>query len=189
MNITPTSIPEVLVIEPEQIGDSRGFFMEIYNKNRYAAHGVGHDFVQDNLSRSASNVLRGLHFQNPKPQGKLVTALRGWILDVAVDVRIGSPTFGRHVKVELNDHNRKQFWVPPGFAHGFLVLSEVADVYYKCTDFYSAADEIVLRWDDPQLGIEWGQGSPVLSERDTKGRTLSQLETALPIYEQHRCGF
>ena len=184
MNVIATAIPEVLIIEPKLAGDSRGFFTEIYQKDRYAAKGVVQDFVQDNLTRSALGVLRGLHFQNPKAQGKLVAVLQGRILDVAVDVRVGSPTFGKHVKVELDDDARQQLWVPPGFAHGFLVLSETADVYYKCSDFYSPADEIVLRWDDSQLSIEWGCASPIVSERDSKGRTLSQLRELLPLYER-----
>ena len=183
MKVIATAIPEVLIVEPKLIGDSRGFFMEIYERNRYAAKGIGQHFVQDNVSRSSSGVLRGLHFQNPKPQGKLVTVLRGRILDVAVDVRVGSPTFGNHVKVELDDGVRRQLWIPPGFAHGFLVLTDTADVYYKCSDFYSPADEIVLRWDDPQLSIEWGR-EPIVSERDSKGRTLSQLCELLPLYER-----
>lgn len=184
MKVLATSIPEVIVIEPKLFGDSRGFFLETYQKDRYAANGVMYDFVQDNVSRSASRVLRGLHFQNPKVQGKLVSVLRGRILDVAVDVRVGSPTFGNHVKVQLDDDVRQQLWVPPGFAHGFLVLSDTADVYYKCSDFYSAADEIVLRWNDPELNIEWGCESPIVSERDSKGRTLSQLRELLPLYQR-----
>ena len=139
-------------------------------------------FVQDNLSRSARNVLRGLHIQNPKPQGKLVTVLKGAVLDVVVDVRIGSPTFGKHVKVELNDENRRQFWVPRGLAHGFLVLSETADFFYKCDDFYSPPDELVLKWDDPELGIDWGCDLPEVSQRDRDGRPLADLVAALPKF-------
>jgi dTDP-4-dehydrorhamnose 3,5-epimerase len=183
MNILPTEIPGVLIIEPKVFGDSRGFFTELYQADRYAEHGIPSRFVQDNLSRSARGVLRGLHIQNPKPQGKLVTVMRGAVLDVAVDVRVGSPTFGRHVKVELNDENRRQFWLPRGFAHGFLVLSESADFFYKCDDYYSPADELVLKWDDPALGIDWGNHLPELSRRDREGRSLAELTAELPIFE------
>jgi dTDP-4-dehydrorhamnose 3,5-epimerase len=166
MNIVPTGIPEVMVIEPKFIEDERGFFAETFNANRYAAHGIRGLFVQDNLSHSRYGVLRGLHLQNPKCQGKLVTALRGRMLDVAVDVRVGSPTFGRHVAVELSEQNRRQIWMPRGFAHGFLVLSESADCFYKCDEMYSPADELIVRWNDPALGIPWGVDAPILSARD-----------------------
>lgn len=139
--------------------------------------------MQDNLSRSARGVLRGLHVQNPNPQGKLVTVLSGSVLDVAVDVRVGSPTFGCHAQVELNDENRRQFWIPRGFAHGFVVLSESADFFYKCDEFYSPANELVLQWNDPELGIDWGQISPELSQRDRTGRKLSELVVELPKYK------
>lgn len=138
--------------------------------------------MQDNFSRSARGVLRGLHIQNPRPQGKLVTVLRGAVLDVTVDVRVGSPTFGRHVKVELNDENRRQVWIPRGMAHGFIVLSESADFFYKCDDFYRPADESVVQWNDPALGIEWGVQSPTLSQRDRAGRSLAELRALLPRY-------
>lgn len=184
MKLIETAIREVLVIEPEIFGDDRGFFMELYQSDRYAAAGVARGFVQDNLSRSAAGVLRGLHLQNPKPQGKLVTVLRGCVLDVAVDMRVGSPTFGRHVKVELNDENRRQVWVPRGFAHGFMVISETADFYYKCDELYSPADEMVIRWNDPQLGIDWGHHAPTVSQRDRNGRSLSELDGLLPVYER-----
>src|SRR5205807_9059916 len=134
----------VLIVEPPLRGDARGFFMELYQEERYAGAGIASRFVQDNLSRSAQGVLRGLHVQNPNPQGKLVTVLRGSVLDIAVDVRTGSPTFGRHVATELNEQNRRQLWIPRGFAHGFMVRSEIAEFFYKCDAFYSAADEIVL---------------------------------------------
>lgn len=182
MNLINTAIPEILIIEPIVFGDSRGFFLETFQSERYAASGITGPFVQDNLSRSAQGVLRGLHFQSPRLQGKLVTVLRGRVLDVAVDVRIGSPTFGRHVAVELNDENRRQFWVPRGFAHGFVVLSESADFFYKCDEFYSPADEVVLRWNDPALGIRWGSDAPTLSARDREGCTLAELDGRLPRY-------
>ncbi len=183
MKVTETEIPGVLIIEPKIFGDNRGFFTELYHADRYATSGITMTFVQDNLSRSARNVLRGLHIQNPKPQGKLVTVLSGAVVDVVVDVRVGSPTFGRHVKVELNDENRRQFWVPRGFAHGFLVLSESADFFYKCDDLYSPADELVLKWDDPALGIDWGIASPQVSPRDRDGRHLTELTAALPRFD------
>ena len=175
MNVLNTEIPGVLIIEPKVYGDSRGFFTELYQSERYAEHGIPTHFVQDNLSRSARGVLRGLHIQNPKPQGKLVTVLRGAVIDVAVDVRVGSPTYGRHVKIDLNDQNRRQFWIPRGFAHGFVVLSESADFFYKCDESYSPADELVVKWDDPALGIDWGNSAPELSQRDRAGRTLADL--------------
>jgi dTDP-4-dehydrorhamnose 3,5-epimerase len=183
VNVNESAIPEVLIVEPKLFGDSRGYFMEIYHSERYAASGIPSRFVQDNLSRSAKGVLRGLHIQNPNPQGKLVTVLRGSVLDVAVDVRKGSPTFGEHVAVELTDENRRQFWIPRGFAHGFIVTSESADFFYKCDALYSPKDEIVVRWDDPQLGIDWGNAAPIVSQRDKDGRRLANLEAQLPRYE------
>jgi dTDP-4-dehydrorhamnose 3,5-epimerase len=182
MNIIPTAIPEVLVAEPKVFGDQRGFFVETFRTDRYAAAGIGGPFVQDNLSRSAYGVLRGLHLQNPRSQGKLVTVLRGRVLDVAVDVRIGSPTFGGHVAVELSEENRRQFWVPRGFAHGFVVLSQSADFFYKCDEFYSPADEITVRWNDPALGIDWGVETPSLSPRDAAAPLLAEV-TMLPAYQ------
>jgi len=182
MKVLPTAIPEVLIIEPDVIGDARGFFCETYRAERYAAHGIARPFVQDNLSRSARGVLRGLHLQNPKPQGKLLTVLRGCVLDVAVDVRRGSPTFARHVAVELSEENRRQFWVPRGFAHGFVVRSEAADVFYKCDEAYSPADEITVRWDDPEIAIAWGIAAPSLSARDASAPLLDAV-TRLPRYE------
>jgi dTDP-4-dehydrorhamnose 3,5-epimerase len=181
MNIIPAAIPEVLIIEPTLIGDERGFFVETFKADRYAAHGIAGPFVQDNLSRSAYGVLRGLHLQHPRSQGKLVSVLRGRVRDVAVDVRVGSPTFGLHVAVELSEANRRQFWVPRGFAHGFVVLSESADFFYKCDELYSPADEIVVRWNDPAIGIAWGVSAPTLSARDAAAPLLAEVP-ALPIY-------
>ena len=180
MKVIETAIPGVLIIEPKVFGDSRGFFTELYQSERYAQSGIPSRFVQDNLSRSSRGVLRGLHIQNPKLQGKLVSVLKGAVLDVAVDVRVGSPTFGRHVKVELNEDNRWQFWVPRGFAHGFVVRSDTADFFYKCDEFYDPADEMVLRWDDPELGIDWGEPAPQLSDRDRRGSSLAELAASLP---------
>lgn len=182
MKVIPTDIPGVLIIEPKVNGDDRGFFLESFQAERYASSGIRGPFVQDNLSRSAFGVLRGLHLQNPKAQGKLVTVLRGRVRDVAVDVRTGSPTFGRHVAVELSESNRRQFWVPRGFAHGFAVLSESADFFYKCDELYSPADEISIRWNDPAIGIDWGIDSPTLSERDATAPLLAEASARLPAY-------
>jgi dTDP-4-dehydrorhamnose 3,5-epimerase len=181
MNVIRTAIPEVLIIEPKVAGDERGFFVETFRADRYAAHGIAGPFLQDNLSRSAYGVLRGLHLQHPRTQGKLVSVLRGRVLDVAVDVRLGSPTFGRHVAVELSEEHRRQLWVPRGFAHGFLVLSESADFFYKCDELYSPADEIAVRWNDPAIGIAWGISAPTLSARDAAAPLLAEV-AALPIY-------
>jgi len=182
MEITKTSIPDILLIEPRIQSDGRGFFMELFQSERYAAAGVISLFVQDNLSRSLSGVLRGLHLQNPNPQGKLVTVLQGSVLDVAVDSRVGSPSYGKHVKVELSEENRRQLWIPRGFAHGFVVLSDTADVFYKCDAFHSSSNEIVIRWNDPSLGIDWEHSSPTVSGRDLHGLLLSQLKARLPGY-------
>jgi dTDP-4-dehydrorhamnose 3,5-epimerase len=157
MKITPTLCPEVLLIEPRVFGDSRGFFLESFNQREFDA-AVGHEvrFVQDNHSRSGQGVLRGLHFQlPPHAQGKLVRVARGSVFDVAVDMRANSPAFGRWVGIELSESNHCQMWIPPGFAHGFLVLSESADFLYKTTDYYAPADEGAVRWDDPDLAIDW----------------------------------
>jgi dTDP-4-dehydrorhamnose 3,5-epimerase len=175
MKVIETAIPGVLIIEPKKFGDARGFFLEAYQAQRYADAGIPQPFVQDNLSRSVRGTLRGLHFQNPKAQGKLVSVVRGAVRDVAVDVRADSPTFGKHVAVDLDDENRRQFWVPRGFAHGFVVHSESADFFYKCDEFYSPADEKVLRWNDPALGIDWGIEHPILSLRDKEGLTLAEI--------------
>ncbi len=181
MNVIQTSIPGVVMIEPKVFGDHRGFFLETFKAEQYAAHGIHGPFVQDNLSRSTRGVVRGLHLQHPSSQGKLVMVLRGRILDVAVDVRVGSPSFGHHVTAELNDENHRQIWVPRGFAHGFAVLSESADFFYKCDNSYRPSDEIVVRWNDPAIGINWGIESPVLSARDATAPLLAKVE-GLPIY-------
>src|ERR1700722_17546912 len=181
MNVIATDLPEVLIIEPQLFGDERGFFLETYQLARYHAVGIGRPFVQDNMSRSDYGVLRGLHLQNPLTQGKLVSALRGRGLNVAVDVRLGSPNFGRHVAVELSEENRRQLWVPRGFAHGFVVLSETADFFYKCDNLYSPSDELVVRWNDPTLGISWGIESPTVSGRDAAAPLLADV-LGLPVY-------
>ena len=180
MHVIATDVSDVLVIDPKLFGDQRGFFLETYQSTRYAEHGINRPFVQDNLSRSAYGVLRGLHLQNPMAQGKLVSVMRGRVLDVAVDVRIGSPCFGRRVAVELSEENRRQLWVPRGFAHGFVVLSETADFFYKCDEFYHPEDEIVVRWDDPAIGITWGVESPSLAARDAAAPLLSEVKN-LPV--------
>jgi dTDP-4-dehydrorhamnose 3,5-epimerase len=176
-----TALPEVVVIEPKIHGDQRGFFFEAFQAERYASYGITRPFVQDNILRSAKGVLRGLHLQNPMCQGKLLTVLRGSVLDVAVDVRLGSPTFGRYASAGLNEENRRQIWIPRGFAHGFLVLSESADIFYKCDELYSPADEIALRWNDPAFGIKWGIESPSLSGRDAAAPFLAAAK-GLPTY-------
>src|ERR1700749_5156007 len=183
MIVNKTEIPDVLIIEPKLFGDQRGFFLETFQVERYQSHGIKGPFIQDNLSRSAHGVLRGLHLQNTETQGKLVSALRGRVLDVAVDVRVGSPNFGRHVAVELSDENRRQLWVPRGFAHGFVVLSELADFFYKCDDLYSPKDEIVVRWNDPVIGIHWMVENPSLSAKDAAAPLLSETRN-LPVYGQ-----
>jgi dTDP-4-dehydrorhamnose 3,5-epimerase len=171
-----------MIIEPRRIGDARGFFMETFQAERYAVAGIKRPFVQDNISRSSQGVLRGLHLQNPSSQGKLVTVLKGRVLDVAVDARRGSPTFGKHVAVELDDETRRQVWVPRGFAHGFLVLSDTADFFYKCDAPYSPKDEIAVRWDDPALSIDWKITQPSVSPRDAAAPLLAQVPN-LPQYD------
>lgn len=184
MNIIETSIPDVCIIEPRVFGDERGFFFESYNEKEFMSH-LGHSylngekiqFVQDNHSRSTKNVLRGLHYQIQQPQGKLVRVISGEVFDVAVDLRKNSPSFGQWAGAILSEENKHMFWVPPGFGHGFLVLSDVADFLYKTTDFYAPEHERTLAWDDPALGIEWPlQGEPVLSEKDNVGKLLSECE-------------
>jgi dTDP-4-dehydrorhamnose 3,5-epimerase len=181
MKVIATELPEVLILEPQLFGDQRGFFLECFQAKRYAETGISGPFVQDNMSRSGYGVLRGLHLQNPFTQGKLVSVMRGRVLDVAVDVRRGSPNFGRHVAVELSEEDRRQLWVPRGFAHGFAVLSESADFFYKCDDFYSPKDEISVRWDDPTIGINWRLANPSLSAKDAAAPFLADVKN-LPAY-------
>ncbi len=166
MNVIETILPGVLIIEPTVHGDHRGFFLESYRANQYADMGIRQPFVQDNHSRSQFGVLRGLHFQINKPQGKLVRVTRGSVFDVAVDVNPASETYGQYVGVDLSDDNHRLFWVPPGYAHGFVVTSDVADFQYKCTDYYQPADEGGVAWNDPDIGIEWPVAEPTLSEKD-----------------------
>lgn len=180
MRVEPTAIPGVLVIEPDVHHDGRGFFLETYRADRYRQHGVARPFVQDNHSRSVGGTLRGLHLQVDHPQGKLIRVIEGEVFDVAVDVRRGSPTFGRWVAVTLSSENFRQCWVPEGFAHGFYVLSPVAQVEYKCTDVYDPASEIGIAWDDSSLAIDWPSGERILSPRDRRHPPLSAVMDRLP---------
>lgn len=178
MNIIPTEIPDVLIIEPTVYGDSRGFFFEAFNAREFAKHtGVTVSFVQDNHSRSVKGVLRGLHYQVENTQGKLVRVVQGEIRDIAVDVRKSSPTFGKWVAVHLSADNHRQLWIPPGFAHGFSVVSESAEFLYKTTDYYNPGADRCIRWDDAELGIDWQlAGPPVLSDKDKVGVPLSEAQ-------------
>jgi len=180
MKFVPTAIPEVVRVEPDVHADARGFFVETWRAAEWAAGGVPGPFVQDNHSRSRAGTLRGLHAQRRRPQGKLVRAVRGEIWDVAVDVRLGSPTFGRFVAEHLSAENFVQLWIPPGFAHGFVVLSEEAEFVYKCTDYYDAGDELRIAWNDPALAIPWPVQEPLLSEADRQARPLAEQEDRLP---------
>ncbi len=175
MKVLETVLPGVLIIEPKVFGDARGFFLESYQAERYRQLGIAHTFVQDNHSRSARGVLRGLHFQRSRPQGKLVSVSRGSVYDVTVDINPASPTCGQFVAVELNDENHRQLWIPPGYAHGFCVLSDIADFQYKCTDYYIPEDEGGLLWNDPQVNIPWPIEQPLLSAKDQRNPTLAQL--------------
>lgn len=179
MRLIDTPLPDVKLIEPDIFGDARGFFIESWNRRRFAALGLDLDFVQDNHSRSAKGVLRGLHYQLANPQGKLVRVARGAVFDVAVDLRRSSPHFGRWVGYELSDENGRMLWVPPGFAHGFLTLSDVADFQYKCTAFYAPEDERAILWNDPDIGIVWPleEGEvPLLSGKDAKAAAFKDAE-------------
>lgn len=178
MKATPQIIPDVLVIEPKVFGDERGFFFESFNRHQFSEIiGRDVDFVQDNHSRSARNVLRGLHYQIQHPQGKLVRVVRGAVFDVAVDLRKSSPTFGQYVGVELSADNKRMFWVPEGFAHGFVVLSETAEFLYKTTDYWAPEFERSIAWNDPTIAVEWPiQGLPVLSGKDRQGKRLTDSE-------------
>jgi len=173
MKFIETSLPGCVVIEPQVFGDSRGFFYESYNEAKYREAGIERKFVQSNVSRSARGVLRGLHYQWPHPQGKLVSVLEGEVYDVAVDIRRGSPTFGQWTGVMLTAENHRHFWIPEGFAHGFCVVSEFATFSYQCTDLYDAKADGGVRWDDPAIGIDWPISAPLLSEKDSKAPLLA----------------
>jgi len=183
LKVTPTELPGVLIIEPAVFQDARGFFLETFSAARYEAAGVRGPFVQDNHSRSLKGTVRGLHLQVTRPQGKLMRAVSGSMLDVAVDVRVGSPTFGKWASALLSGDNFKQLYVPPGFAHGFAVLSDVVDVEYKCTDYYDPKDELTVLWNDPDIGIEWPEREPTLSPRDRAALPLRDLRDRLPRFE------
>ena len=178
MKVTPTSIPSVLLIEPRVFGDTRGFFFESFNQRAFnQATGLDVNFVQDNHSRSSKGVLRGLHYQIQQPQGKLIRVVRGSVFDVTVDLRKSSPTFGQWVGVELAEDNHRQLWIPPGFAHGFYVLSDSADFLYKTTDYYAPEFECSLIWNDPTIGIEWPLNTqPIISAKDAQGKKLADAK-------------
>lgn len=184
MKITPTAIADVWLIEPTVFGDHRGFFMETFRQSLFEERWPGIQFVQDNHSKSSQGILRGLHYQLKQPQGKLVRVVSGEIYDVAVDMRKDSPTFGQHVGAVLSADNKHQLWVPPGFAHGFYVMSESAEMVYKCTDYYAPDDEYSLLWNDPELNIEWpliaSANGPVLSDKDRDARRFAEV----PTYEE-----
>jgi dTDP-4-dehydrorhamnose 3,5-epimerase len=184
MQMIKTSLPGVLIIEPEVFQDSRGFFMETYHQERYKEIGIDDVFVQDNFSHSNQNVLRGLHYQRKHPQAKLVHVIKGIIFDVVVDIRLSSPWFGQWLGKELSEFNGRQIYVPKGFAHGFCVLSETADVLYKCSDIYRPDDEGGIHWSDPEIGIKWPVNNPLLSEKDSKFSRLDSVGSEqLPIFE------
>lgn len=182
MKVTETDLPGVLIIEPTVFEDQRGFFLETFSASRYRDAGMTGPFVQDNHSRSLRGTIRGLHLQVMKPQAKLMRAVSGAMLDVAVDVRVGSPTFGKWTSALLSGENFKQLYVPPGFGHGFAVLSDVVDVEYKCTDYYDPSDELTVLWNDPAIGIEWPEAEPTLSARDQSARPLHEIMDRLPRF-------
>lgn len=183
MKIVETDLPGCVVIEPQVFGDARGFFFESFNRDKLAANGLQPQFVQGNVSSSSKGVLRGLHYQWPKPQGKYISVVEGEVWDVAVDVRRGSPHFGRWTAVVLSAENKRHFWIPEGFAHGFAVLSERAVFSYLCTETYDAKADAGIRWDDPALAIDWPVRDPVLSEKDLKAPLLADVaEARLPVY-------
>jgi dTDP-4-dehydrorhamnose 3,5-epimerase len=183
MRISETELKGVKIFEPALFRDSRGYFLEIFNDRKYHEAGLHHNFVQDNYSTSRKASLRGLHLQNPNQQGKLVMVLSGAVLDVAVDVRVGSPTFGRHISVVLDDQTHRQLWIPRGFAHGFLVLSEEARFLYKCDALYDPGSEMSIRWNDPDINIDWGVERPLLSDKDAAAPFLRDLADRLPRYK------
>ena len=183
MKLVETGLPGCVVIEPQVFGDDRGFFFESFNADRLAEHGLTPAFVQGNLSSSSRGVLRGLHYQWPRPQGKLVSVLQGEVFDVAVDIRRGSPTFGKWEGVILSEANKRQFWIPEGFAHGFAVLSEMAVFSYLCTDVYVKEADAGVRWNDPAIGVEWSIDAPLLSDKDSNAPLLADIaEDRLPVF-------
>lgn len=175
MKVTEMNLPGILLIEPEVYEDSRGFFLETWNQKRFLDRGLPNEFVQDNVSFSRKGVLRGLHFQNPNPQGKLVSVLFGEVFDVVVDLRVDSPCFGKWLGTKLSSENREQMFIPPGFAHGFVVTSDKALFFYKCTEYYDSKTEMTLLWNDPDIGIAWPTSNPVLSRKDQNGLKFSEV--------------
>jgi dTDP-4-dehydrorhamnose 3,5-epimerase len=182
MEFKKTELKEVVLIKPDIFSDDRGFFMETYHQKKYAEAGITANFVQDNFSNSKKGALRGLHFQLGTPQGKLVFVFSGEVFDVVVDIRKGSPQFGKWTGIHLSGENKLQLYIPPGFAHGFCTLSDQANFVYKCTDFYSPKDERGIIWNDPMIGIEWPITSPILSPKDVSFKTLKEMEDDLPLF-------
>jgi dTDP-4-dehydrorhamnose 3,5-epimerase len=182
MKITPTALPGVLLVEPRVFADERGYFLEVFHAGKFAAQGLDVAFVQDNHSLSRQGTLRGLHVQLPKSQGKLVRCIEGTVFDVAVDIRRGSPTFAAWFGIELSAENFRQLWVPPDFAHGFCVLSDRAQIEYKCTELYDPAGDLSIAWNDPAIGIAWPVEEPVLSAKDIAAKSLDELVDRLPAY-------
>ena len=176
MQVSKTKLNDCFIIEPDVFGDERGFFLESYSLNKYEDIGIRFNFVQDNHSRSSKGVLRGLHMQVSSPQGKLVRVVNGMVFDVAVDLRKDSPSYLKWHAVNLSGENKKQFWIPPGFAHGFLVLSDYADFEYKCTNYYKPEDEITIRWDDPTIGIDWPLKDLIISQKDLNGQYINDID-------------
>lgn len=183
ITVTPTSLPDVLILEPQVFYDKRGFFMELFHACKYKQLGIDVDFVQDNYSHSQKNILRGLHYQLEHAQDKLIGVLNGAIYDVAVDIRRGSPTFGQWAGLELSSDNKRQLYIPKGFAHGFCVLSDTVDVLYKCSDYYAPDDEGGILWNDPDIGIDWPVGTPLTSAKDSAYTPLKEIpQEKLPLY-------
>jgi dTDP-4-dehydrorhamnose 3,5-epimerase len=184
VKVIETELPGIVIIEPDVFEDHRGFFLETWSKSKYAEAGISETFVQDNVSRSSRGILRGLHFQNPQGQGKLVQVLAGEVFDAAVDIRVGSPTFGRWTGVRLSDENHRQMYIPAGFAHGFCVLSDSAIFSYKCTDYYNRSAEMGIIWNDPDIGVDWPIDEPILSKKDSALPRLKDVPAEkLPRYE------
>jgi dTDP-4-dehydrorhamnose 3,5-epimerase len=187
VQFTKTALPDVFLIEPDVFKDDRGFFMETYHQRKYAEGGIGQVFIQDNYSHSRYGILRGLHYQLKNAQGKLILVITGEIFDIVVDIRLGSPKFGQWLGTYLSAENRRQIFVPEGFAHGFIVLSDSVDVIYKCTDFYNPGDEYGIFWADPTIGIDWPIRNPILSDKDSKNPKLSEIpEELLPAFRHPR---
>jgi dTDP-4-dehydrorhamnose 3,5-epimerase len=186
VRVTLIDIPGVILLEPSRISDHRGSFMETYHQRRYREAGITERFVQDNYSRSVRNTVRGLHFQEPQAQGKLVIALEGTVYDVVVDIRKGSPTFGKWYGIDLSAENHLQIYIPAGCAHGFCVTSDTASFLYKCTTYYSPKDDRGILWNDPALGIRWPVSEPILSQKDQSHRPLASVDAELPLYQPRR---